>query len=386
MRSTFLPFGVPAIGEDEIAEVTATLRSRWIGTGPRSQQFEREFAEYVGARHALALNSGSAALFLSLRALGIGRGDEVVTTPLTFAATANAIEHVGARPVFADIDPETLNIDLAAISRAVTSRTKAILPVHFGGLPCDLDAIQALRLPVVEDAAHAVGASYHGRMIGGIGKLTCFSFYANKNLTTAEGGMVTTDDAELAAKIRILRMHGLSADAWKRFSNKGLLEIDVRLPGYKFNMPDLAAALGLPQLRKQEEFLAVRERYAARYDAAFQDLPFLRQRRDPRHALHLYVLILAPGRWSASRNQVVETLLQQNIGAAIHYRPLHMEPYYRRKYRFQPEDFPVAHRVGASILSLPLSPAMTEEDVSDVIDAVHLVADRYCSRRSRALA
>lgn len=387
VREKFLPFGAPCFGEEEIEEVVATIRSGWIGTGPRAKQFEEEFAAYVGARYAVSLNSCTAGLFLSLVVSGIGPGDEVITTPLTFGATANVVEHIGARPVFVDIDPITLNIDPNKIEEAITPRTRAIIPVHFGGLACDMDAITDIarryHLTVIEDAAHATGTKYRGRMIGSISKLTCFSFYANKNLTTAEGGMVTTDDPELEEKLRIYRLHGLSRDAWKRYATRRLMHSEVVVAGYKFNMPDLAAALGIHQLRKQEKFLGIRERYARIYDKAFADLPVRTQPRPKpekgrdRHALHLYVLILEPGRFRVHRDEIINALLAENIGAALHYRPLHMHHYYREKYGYRPEDFPIAYEVGEHILSLPLTPGMTEQDVNDVITAVRKVLSAY---------
>jgi dTDP-4-amino-4,6-dideoxygalactose transaminase len=386
VRDSFLPFGVPCLGQEEIDEVVATLKSTWIGTGPRTQQFEEEFAAYVGARFAVALNSCTAGLFLSLVALGVGPGDEVITTPLTFAATANVIEHVGGLPVFVDIDPITLNLNPAMVEQAITPKTRVLLPVHFGGLPCDLNALQNLAsqhgLFLLEDAAHAVGSRFDGRMIGGRGNLTSFSFYANKNLTTAEGGMVVTDDPALAEKIRILRLHGLGTDAWKRFSHRRLMKSDILLPGYKCNMTDIAAAIGIHQLRKQESFLATRESYAHTYDEAFAHLPFKFQPRPSdldcnRHSLHLYVLVMQPKQFRASRDDMIEALLAENIGAALHYRPVHTHPYYRQKYGFTAEMFPHAASAGDSIFSLPLSPAMSRGNVDEVIEAVLRVTHEY---------
>lgn len=386
VRRAFLPFGVPALGEEEIREVVATIRSGWIGTGPRVARFEEEFAAYVGARHAIALNSCTAGLFLALVARGVGRGDEVITTSLTFAATANVIEHVGARPVFADIDLDTLNLDPAAVERAITPRTRAILAVHFGGMPCDLAALhhiaRARGIALIEDAAHAAGARYAGRRIGGHGNPAAFSFYANKNITTGEGGMLTTADDEEARRLRVLRLHGLSADAWSRFHDKRLRQPEVEEPGYKFNMPDLAAALGLPQLRRQESLLARREEIAARYDEAFADLPARAQRRpEPgaadRHSLHLYALLLEEGRWRVPRDRVVEALRAENIGATVHYRPVHDEPYYRRRYNVAPDSLPNTESAGRRILTLPISPAMPASDVESVIRAFRKVAGAY---------
>ncbi len=401
VRDQFLPFGAPCLGEEEISEVVATLRSGWIGTGPRAKQFEQEFAAYVGARFAISLNSCTAGLFLSLKALGIGPGDAVITTSLTFGATANVIEHVGARPVFVDIDPHTLNIDPNQVEAELKrrdstqlgpgGRLKAIVPVHYGGLACDLDAVYQLAgrygVSIVEDAAHAVGTRYKGRMIGAISSLTCFSFYANKNLTTAEGGMVTTDDPALEERLRVYHLHGLSRDAWKRFGSRRVAS-EVLVPGYKFNMPDLSAALGLHQLRKQEQFLATRERYATLYDAAFADLPVRRQYRPAvmpghsagapdRHALHLYVLILDPAAFRATRDEIVDALLAENIGASIHYRALHTHRWYRETYGYRPQDYPVADYIGENTISLPMTPGMSDEDAQDVVVAVRKVLEAY---------
>lgn len=386
VRDTFLVFGKPCLGEEEAHEVLDTLRSGWIGTGPKAIRFEQMFAEYVGARHALAVNSCTAALHLALLASGIMPGDEVITSPLTFAATANIIIHAGARPVFADIDPQTLNIVPANIESAITDRTRAVIVVHFGGLPCQMDDVMAIaqqhHLVLLEDAAHAVGARYEGRMIGGLGNLACFSFYANKNLTTAEGGMVTTEDDEVSERIAIYRLHGLSRHAWQRYASRRLMLSDAILPGYKYNMPDLLAALGMHQLPRVEEGLLKRELYARTYDSAFVGLPGVRLQPRPtddrnRHGLHLYVLLLDLAQFRVSRNQIIDALLAENIGAALHYRALHLHPYYRNTYGFQPQDFPAAATVGESILSLPLTPCMREQDVLDVIGAVHKVLAAY---------
>jgi dTDP-4-amino-4,6-dideoxygalactose transaminase len=386
VRDSFLVFGKPCLGEEEEREVLDTLRSGWIGTGPKALRFEQMFAEYVGAKHALAVNSCTAALHLSLIAAGIKPGDEVITSPLTFAATANVAVHAGARPVFADIDPQTLNISPANIERAITDRTRAVIVVHFGGLPCRMDEItemtQRHKLALIEDAAHAVGSRYNGRLIGGLGNLACFSFYANKNLTTAEGGMVTTDDDDLAEQIAVYRLHGLSRHAWQRYASRRLMLSDALYPGYKYNMPDLLASLGIHQLQRVEDGLLTREHYAHMYDAAFRQIPGIRLQPRPtdgrnRHGLHLYVLLLDLAQFRVARNQVIDALLAENIGAALHYRALHMHPYYRDTYGYQPADFPAAAAAGESILSLPLTPCMSEQDVSDVIEAVHKVLAAY---------
>lgn len=388
VRDSFLVFGKPCLGDEEINEVIDTLRSGWIGTGPKAVRFEQMFAEYVGSKHALAVNSCTAALHLGLLAHNIGPGDEVITSPLTFAATANVICHVGAKPIFADINPASLNIDPTKIEQAITPRTKAIMPVHFGGLACDMDSIMALarqhNVRIIEDAAHAVGTRYHDRLIGasGYGTLACFSFYANKNLTTSEGGMITTENDELADRIAVYRLHGLSKHAWQRYSSRTLLLSDAIYPGYKYNMPDLAAALGIHQLGKQEQFLAIREAYARVYDEAFSQLPGVRLQPRPtepanRHALHLYVLVLDLQHYRVTRNEIISALLAENIGAALHYRAVHTHPYYRETYGYRPEDYPVAYEVGESILSLPLTPGMTDGDLNSVIEGVSKVLGAY---------
>jgi dTDP-4-amino-4,6-dideoxygalactose transaminase len=386
VRDKQLLFGAPALDEDEINEMVDTLRSGWIGTGPKCVAFENEFANYVGARHAVAVNSCTAALHLSLIVSGIQSGDEVVTTPLTFAATANVVIHQGAVPVFADVDPITLNIDPKNVERAITKNTKAILPVHFGGLPCDLKELKSIaddhNLTIIEDAAHAVSACYQGKMIGSFGNLTCFSFYANKNLTTGEGGMVTTDDESTADMLTVYRLHGLNRDAWKRYHSHRLMLSDTIYPGYKYNLTDMQASLGLHQLRKQEKFMVIRERYADMYDKAFADIPGIRMQPRPkdnqnRHALHLYVLVIDPDQYKVERNQIVAALIAENVGAAIHYRALHSHPYYRDRFGYKPEDFPNAAAIGDNIFSLPLTPGMSEKDAQDVIEAVHKVLGAY---------
>lgn len=385
-RESLLLFGAPLLGKSEYDEVLDTLKSGWIGTGPKATRFEEDFASYVGARHAIAVNSCTAALHLSLVACGIGEGDEVITTPLTFAATANVIIHQRASPKFVDIDPNTLNIDPSAVREAITPRTKAILPVHFGGLACRMDELRNIAdnndLRIIEDAAHAIGTRYKGKMIGGLANLTCFSFYANKNLTTAEGGMITTEEDTEADILEIYRLHGMSKDAWNRYRSRQLMLSDAIYPGYKYNLTDLQASLGIHQLRKQEEFLSIRERHAQLYDDAFQDLPGVRRQTRPentenRHALHLYVLILDPEQFLVDRNQIVAALLAENIGAAIHYRALHTHPYYREQFGFKPDDYPNAFNIGSNIFTLPLSPGMSEADVFTVISAVYKVLTAY---------
>jgi dTDP-4-amino-4,6-dideoxygalactose transaminase len=382
VRRDFLLFAPPSIGDEEIEEVTDTLRSPWITTGPRAQRFEQEFAAYLGAPGALGLNSCTAALHVALHALGIGPGDEVITTTLTFVATANVVEHVGARPVLVDVEPDTLNIDPARVEAAITPRTRAILPVHYAGHPAELDALRALAarhdLAMVEDAAHALPASYRGQRVGSGTDPVAFSFYATKNLTTAEGGMLT-GTPEFLDRARVLSLHGMSHDAWRRYGKGGKWQYDVVLPGFKYNLSDLQAALGLRQLRKLEGFQCRRREVVARYMDAFADhdafeVPVTRSWVEP--AWHLYVLRLRPGVLRIGRDQVLEELAARNIGTSVHFIPVHCHQFYRTKYGYSPESFPVSYASYQRMLSLPLHPGLTDEDVTDVIEAVHDVVDR----------
>jgi dTDP-4-amino-4,6-dideoxygalactose transaminase len=379
-RSAFLPFSPPLIGDEEVREVVDTLRSSWITTGPKTKRFEAEFASYLQAPGALALSSCTAALHTALVTLGVGPGDEVITTTLTFAASVNVIEHVGARPVLVDVQPDTLNIDPDAVAAAVTPRTRAILPVHYAGHPVDLDPLCALArahgLALVEDAAHAVPARYKGRPIGSGTNPTAFSFYATKNLTTAEGGMLT-GDPDFLARARIVSLHGMSRDAWKRYDKGGSWFYEVLLPGFKYNMTDIQAALGLCQLRKLAGFQERRRAIVAAYDRGFAEEPALElpvTRPDVEHAWHLYVLRLRPEALTLDRDRFVAELAARNIGTSVHFIPIHLHPYYRDKYGFAPDRFPVAWGSYRRMLSLPLSPALSDRDVSDVIEAVLDVA------------
>jgi dTDP-4-amino-4,6-dideoxygalactose transaminase len=384
MRQTFLSFSPPAIGSDEIEEVIDTLRSDWITTGPKVRRFEAAFAEYVGASHAVAVNSCTAALHLALAAWGIGPGDEVITTPYTFCATVNVILHVGARPVLVDIRPDDLMLDPDLIERAITPRTRVLLPVHFAGQPCRLEEIaaQAARhgARVLEDAAHAVGATYRGRPIGGLSDASAFSFYATKNLSTAEGGMVTTNDADLADRVRLLSLHGMSRDAWKRYSKEGAWHYEVVAPGFKYNMTDIQAALGLHQLRRLPGFVERRAAVAAAYTAGLGDLAALRLptiRPEIGHAWHLYVVHLRPGALRIGRGQFIEELRQRNIGTGVHFIPLNLQPYYQEHLGWAPGQFPAAEAAYAGAVSLPLHPRLSEADVADVIAAVREVCDAF---------
>jgi len=373
----FITFGSPIIDAEAVAAVTRTLESCWIGTGPRVHELESEFARYVGATHALATSSCTAALHLAMVATGIGPGDEVITTPMTFCATANSIVHTGATPVFADCRRDTMNIDPAAVEAAVTPRTKAIIPVHFAGRPVDMEAILAIAkrhgLLVIEDAAHAIESATRGRKVGSIGDVTCFSFYVTKNMTTGEGGMVTTDNPELAARIKSYGLHGMSADAWSRFSDKGFKHYDVVFAGFKYNLTDLAASLGLAQLPRLAEWLERRNAVWARYDAAFADLPVTRPapaEPDTVHARHLYTLLVDDDA-RVTRDGFLEEMQRRRIGTGVHYRALHVHPYYRDRWGYKPGDFPNAHAIGERTVSLPLSPKLDDGDVDRVIRAVH---------------
>jgi dTDP-4-amino-4,6-dideoxygalactose transaminase len=371
-RTTFLSFQPPAIGEEEIEAVTETLRSGWLTSGPRTEELERRFGEYVGARHAIALASGTAAMHLSLVAAGVGPGDEVVTTPITWPATANVIVHCGARPVFADVRDSDLNVDPDAVAAAVTPRTKAILPVHLAGQPCDLDPLHALGLPVIEDAAHATESAYRGRKIGALSLASCFSLYATKNVAAGEGGMVTTHDDEVAAAIRNLRL-------MRR--GEGSL-YDVTVAGFKANLSDVLAAIALCQLGKVEEHAEIRRRHVAAYDAAVAELPGIEPLvRDPRdrHALHLYVVRVDAERAGADRDAYQSALREEQIGTSIHFLPVHGLTYYRERFPEQP-PLPVAERAGAEVLSLPLSPAHSDGDVGDAIEALRRVHARFAGR------
>lgn len=377
MRERFLTFGAPLIGEAEIDEVVDSLRSGWLGTGPKVARFERDFAAYKGVEQAVAVNSCTAALHLSLLAAGLAPGDEVITTPLTFCATVNAILHAGATPVLADVDPVTFNLDPAAVAACITPRTRAVLPVHFAGRPCDMGALMALAehhdLRVIEDCAHAIESRYDGRPVGTIGDFGCFSFYVTKNVVTGEGGMILTRRAEDAARLKRLALHGMSHDAWRRFSDNGYRHYQVVECGFKYNMMDLQAAIGLHQLARVEASWQRRRAIWARYQAAFADLPVIRPAEpDPqaRHAHHLYTLLIDEGRCGRTRDSFLEYMTAQRIGVGVHYLSLPEHPYYQDRLGWRPEDTPEAMRIGRQTVSLPLSPALTDADVDDVIQAV----------------
>jgi dTDP-4-amino-4,6-dideoxygalactose transaminase len=372
-----LLFSRPALTDDDINEVLATLRSGWLTTGPRVHAFEQRFAEYAGAKHAVAVNSCTAALHLSLLACGIGPGDEVITTPLTFCATANAIIHTGATPVFADVDRATGNIDPAAMAAAISPRTRALLPVHYAGRPGDVDAHRALAdahgLRVIEDAAHCVEGSVRGRKIGATGDLTCFSFYATKNLTTGEGGMLTTDSDEWARFARTASLHGLSKDAWARYSSTAPTAYEVEMPGFKYNMMDIQAALGLHQLDRLDASLQRRQAICRAYDEGFADLPIVLPHPVSSgvvHARHLYTVLVDPATTGITRDELRVALQQRGIGTSVHFHALHLHHYYARRFGLARGRFPNAEFISDRTVSLPLSLAMTDADVARVIDAV----------------
>ncbi|HEY3412719.1 MAG TPA: DegT/DnrJ/EryC1/StrS family aminotransferase [Armatimonadota bacterium] len=379
LRADYLIFGSPRIEEDEINEVVDSLRSCWLGTGPKVALFERMFREYVGTQHSHALNSCTAGLHLSMLVAGVGPGDEVIVPDMTFAATANAVVHTGATPVFVDVEWPSSNINPAAVDAAVTERTKAIVPVHFAGRPCNMDAIMAIArkhgLRVIEDCAHAIESVYHGRKCGTIGDMGCFSFYATKNVTTGEGGMVTTDREDWARDLEIWGLHGLSRGAWQRYSDSGYKHYQVVAPGFKYNMMDLQAAIGIHQLRKVDDWAVRRREIWARYKEAFADLPLdLPAPEDPdtTHARHLFQVLLKLDEVDFTRDEFQERLHEMNIGTGIHYIGLHLHPYYQERFGFRPEDFPVSRMISDRTLSLPLSAKLTEGDVEDVVSAVRI--------------
>jgi dTDP-4-amino-4,6-dideoxygalactose transaminase len=377
MRERFLVFGAPLIGDAEIDEVVDSLRSGWLGTGPKVARFERDFAAYKGVDQAVAVNSCTAALHLSLLAAGLGPGDEVITTPLTFCATVNAILHVGARPVLADVDPMTFNIDPAKVAECITPRTRAILPVHFAGRPCAMDALLTLAeqhgLRLIEDCAHAIESRYHGQPTGTFGDFGCFSFYVTKNVVTGEGGMILARRPEDAARLKTLALHGMSHDAWRRFSDSGYRHYQVVECGFKYNMMDLQAAIGLHQLARVEAAWVRRRAIWNRYQAAFADLPVIRPAEpepDTRHAHHLYTLLIDAAHCDCERDAFLEHMTAQRIGVGVHYLSLPEHPYYQQRLGWRPEETPHAWRIGQQTVSLPLSPALSDADVDDVIAAV----------------
>lgn len=378
VRREFLHFHRASIGPEEELEVVQALRSGWLTTGPRTKQFEQVFAKYAGAKHAIAMNSCTAALHVSLVALGVGPGDEVIVPPLTWCSTANVVVHTGATPVFADVLRDTFLIDPASVRARITRKTKAIIPVHYVGQPADVDALRFDGIPVIEDAAHAIETVSKGRKVGSISRTTCFSFYATKNITTGEGGMLTTDDDALAEKARILSLHGISRDAWKRYSNEGFKLYEVLAAGFKYNMFDLQAALGLKQLDKVGPMHEARRRLVARYRerlAGVRGIEVLPQREGPGdvNAFHLLPVLLDS---KERRDFALQAFPKENVGVGVHFPPVHMEPFYRERYGFKPGLCPVAEDVGTRTLSLPLFPSLDDASLDDVVSAVKKVLAR----------
>ena len=378
-KNPFIPFSRPWIDDTEIEAVSQVLASKWISTGNRVREFERSFAEYLGVKHAIAVSSCTAALHLSLVVAGIGNDDEVITTPYTFTATAEAIRYVGAKPVFVDIHPDTLNIDTNKIEQAITPCTKAILPVHIAGIACDMDAIQDIcrnhNLVLIDDAAHAIPTEYKGQSIGSIGDLSAFSFYANKNLTTGEGGMITTNSDAFAKPLRTMRLHGIDKDAWTRQSQRDIWRYDITTEGYKYNMTDIQAAMGLCQLMKLNKQHERRRNFAQIYQTELAKFPQISTPMVPdnprEHSWHLYIIQLQNG----DRNEFVASLSEANIECSVHYIPLHLFEFYQEKYGYRVGDFPCAEAAYERVVSLPLHPGLTDGDIHTVVEAVGKALD-----------
>jgi len=387
VRQDFLPLTRPWIGPEEKQEVMDTLNGVWLSRGPKVSQFEEEFQNYTRANHAIAVSSCTAALHVSIVAAGVKEGDEVITSPITFPATTNAILYERATPVLVDVDRTTFNIAPELIEERITARTKAIIPVHMAGQPCDMDRILEVarrrHLVVIEDAAHAIGAKYGEKHAGTLGDAGCFSFYASKNLVTGDGGMIIADDKRFAEFARVISLHGMSTSAWKRYSKEGSANWELVYPGFKYNMTDIEASLGIHQLRKIELITSLRQKWSVLYDRLLVDLPEITlPHRAPgrRHACHLYVITLDVDRLSVTRDQFMEMLKAENIGCGIHFISVHLQPYYQNRFGYRTEDYPNAAWLSDRILSLPLFPQMTETDVQDVSRAVHKVIAR--TRRS----
>jgi len=382
--TTFLPFHRASIDEAEIQAVLEVLRSGWLTSGPRVKEFEAAFANYTGAAHALAVNSCTSALHLALAVARVGEGDEVIIPTMTFAATGETVLYQKARPVLVDCLPDSFHIDVREIERAITPRTRAVIPVHYAGVPCDMDAILELAerhgLLVIEDAAHAFPSSYKGRMIGTIGHMTCFSFYATKTITTGEGGMITTSNADFADRLRILALHGISRDAWNRYSEKGTWRYDILETGYKYNFTDVQGALGLGQLAKAEELRMRRASIAAQYSHALSSIDAFSPPPEPNdasHAWHLYVVRVNPAALTITRDQVIEELKERGIGTSVHFIPLHMHSLYQKKLGYRNGQFPRAEQHFENAISLPLFPSMTEDDINRVISVLREVSTAF---------
>jgi len=380
MRKELLVFGQPLIEQDEVEEFLDSVRSCWLGTGKKVARFERDFAAYKKVKYAAAVHSCSAALHLSCLALDIQPGDEVITTAMTFCATVNAIIHAGATPVLADINPQTLNIDPAAIEEKITPRTKAIIVVHFAGRPCEMDAITAIakkhKLYIIEDCAHAIESEYKSRPCGTMGDIGCFSFYSNKNITTGEGGMVVSNNEKLISRIKTLALHGLNADAWTRFSDEGFKHYFVQEAGFKYNMMDLQAAFGIHQLKRIEAYWERRRKIRDFYNAGLKGLPIILPVEDDpeiKNAYHLYNIRIDPAVCGLTRDEFLNKMHRMNIGCGVHYQAIPSHPYYQQAYGFKESDFPAAVKYGRETVSIPISPKLTELDTRDVVDAIKVI-------------
>lgn len=382
-KNKFLVYGSPAIEKKEIIEVVASLKSGWLGTGPKVAKFENNFKKYKLAQNAVAVNSCTAALHLSILASGIEPGDEVITTPLTFCATVNAVIHAGATPILADVDPVTMNIDPELLEAKITTKTRAILPVHFAGRPCDMDGIcnvtDRYNLKLIEDCAHAIETEYKGRKAGTFGDFGCFSFYVTKNITTGEGGMILSRSEEDAARLKVLALHGMSKDAWKRFGDDGYKHYFVTECGFKYNMMDLQAAIGIHQLARVERYWQRREEIWQRYNEAFAELPVTLPapvEPETKHGYHLYTILIDEEKTGISRDRFLDEMTRNNIGIGVHYLGIPEHPFYQQKFGWKPEDYPNAMRIGRQTVSLPLSAKLTDEDVEDVITAVKKIISK----------
>ena len=377
MRKTYLKFSFPHITQSEIKAVVRTLKSGWLTTGKKSNEFEEKFAAYTEAKYAVALSSGTAALFLSLVVENLQPGDEVITTPFTFISTANVVTQLGAKPVFADIDELTYNLDPDKVERAITKKTKGIIPVHYSGQACDMQRITAIarkhKLWIVEDAAHALGAEYRSRKIGSLGNLTCFSFFPTKNITAGEGGMITLNEENKAKRLKILRLHGMSKDGWKRYAREGSWYYEIHELGYKFNLSDINAALGTAQLAKIESLNRKREKLADYYKKQLSGIPGIKTLHiypGNKSSWHIFPVWIDKKKYGMDRNQLIKELWKRNIASSVHFIPCHLQPFYQKKYHYQKGDFPIAEKVFDGIVSLPLFPKMTYKDIDDVKDAI----------------
>lgn len=384
MRKKFLVFGSPLIGRAEIKEVLDSLKSGWLGTGPKVKKFEESFGNYKGVKHSLAVNSCTAAMHLAMCAIGIKPGDEVLIPTMTFAATANIVIHAGGIPILVDCERDSMNISLADAEKKITKRTKAIIPVHMAGRSCNMDALELFvkkhNLKMIEDCAHAVETEYHGRKVGTFGEIGCFSFYVTKNLVTGEGGMAITNNKEYANKIKVMALHGMSADAWKRFGNEGYKHYEVIYPGFKYNMMDIQAALGIHQLKKIEKHWIRRQEIWKIYNKAFSKLPvFLPATVEPqtRHAYHLYTILLDLDKLKINRDQFLQEMTRRKIGVGVHFVAVHLHPHYRDRFGYKRGDFPNAEWISERTVSLPISPKLSARDVEDVIEAVTEILTKY---------